>query len=297
MIKIEFKGEARRNFYIRLAVSAIGIAIVALVLAQESPAWTLFLVLLVVLLGLTEYLRIVGFSPREQVFATGVGLSLSCVAYLYPGGAFAWLGVCVLSTFSYFLFTTGRNPAQAVRRVEQTLFGAAYVGLLIFVALLKRDAGGDGARWVLLLLSVVWAQDTAIYLLWLLLGGHQDYPDLGSSLRGRAARAVRMFPLPEEISRNKSWGYLAPSFAACLLAAWIARETYLPQITGLEVCLLSAGSAVSSRFGDLCESMLKRAFGAKDSGPFLPGHGGILDRIDTLLFTAPLFYLFFRYHA
>jgi phosphatidate cytidylyltransferase len=214
-----------------------------------------------------------------------------------PEAAGGCLAPLMIVVFSWFLFREGRDPERAFRRVGEMVLGMIYIGMLVFVALLKRDGAGEGTAWVLLLLAAVWAQDTAIYLLWLALGGHQDYPDLGSSMRGRLARLVRHFPLPKEISPNKYWSYLVPGMAACLLVNWIGMRVFFPRVPGMQILLFSILVGFASRLGDFCESMLKRARGVKDSGPFFPGHGGMLDRIDTMLFAAPLYYSFFRFFA
>ncbi len=295
MTDLRLSVETLRNFWVRILVSAVAIPCVIGLIVQESPLWTHVLVLLAVFLGLIEYFRIAGFSTWDGAFGTILGTGFTMAVLRQPESVMQWLALVAVAQFSFFLFREGDHPAQAFRHTTEALFGTVYLGLLAFVGLLKSEGGGQGARWVLLLLTAVWIQDTVIYLLWLMLRGPLGYPDPESSWRGRIAKVFKSFPVNPQVSPNKAWGTLLPGLAACLLVNWLAKNFYLPQLTILQVWALSFFSALLCRFGDVCESMLKRAFGAKDSGPFFPGHGGILDRIDTLLFMAPLYYFFFRF--
>ena len=124
---------------------------------------------------------------------------------------------------------------------------------------------------MLLLISVSWVGDTAAYCIGTLLGRRRLCPHISP------AKTVE--------------GALASGVAAvgtAILFAIIA----LPRITLVQAAVLGIGVNVANQFGDLSESMLKRAFGMKDSGALLPGHGGMLDRIDSLLLAAPFLYLY-----
>ena len=109
--------------------------------------------------------------------------------------------------------------------------------------------------------------------------------DTGAYFAGRFFGRTKLF---ERISPKKTWeGAIGGLVVSSLGAAAIARATGLP-FGLLEAILLAAVLDIAGVVGDLAESMLKRAWGVKDSGWIMPGHGGILDRIDSLLFTAPL---------
>lgn len=124
----------------------------------------------------------------------------------------------------------------------------------------------QGRALVLLLLLLVWGADTGAYI--------------GGSLWGR-------HPLISRVSPKKSWeGLLAALLPAVCLAPWAA--SYL-HVANLRLLALSLIVALCSVVGDLLESMMKRVAGLKDSGHFLPGHGGLLDRLDSLLSAAPVF--------
>ena len=113
---------------------------------------------------------------------------------------------------------------------------------------------------------IIWVHDSGAYLVGVSIGRH------------------RLF---ERISPKKSWEGAIGGTLTAILAAWFIAK-YIPEISLLHWIIISVLVVVFSTFGDLTESMFKRYFGIKDSGNILPGHGGILDRFDSLLFAAPV---------
>ncbi len=156
--------------------------------------------------------------------------------------------------------------AGRARRAEALWFGlgVAYLGLACLAVLWLRQSPGQGRGVILWLLAVVWATDIAAYFAGRGLGG----PKLAPS-----------------ISPKKTWAGLAGGVAAAA-AVGAAASPWLGQAGLLALATLSAALAIVSQVGDLFESSLKRRFGAKDSSNLIPGHGGLLDRIDGLLAAA-----------
>ena len=154
-----------------------------------------------------------------------------------------------------------------------TLGAALYTGGLLGLAVPLRDRP-DGFRWVLLALSVTWAYDSAAYL--------------GGRLFGRHGFATRISP-------RKTWEGVASGLLAAI-AVTAALTPFLP-LSWWQVAPLGLAWAVAAQGGDLVESMLKRDTGHKNSGALIPGHGGMLDRIDSLLFVVPAVYAFVRLAA
>jgi phosphatidate cytidylyltransferase len=173
-----------------------------------------------------------------------------------------------------------RDPRDGLAAWMTTLFGAVYVGQLGFIARLglagpALPAGaplapiGSTSGWILLLVLGVWAFDTGAYLV------------------GRRWGRARFL---SHISPSKTYaglfgGLVAATIAVGLLLVGLGQSP-------LQALVLGPLTGLAAQAGDLAESMIKRAAHAKDSGDLLPGHGGILDRVDSFLFAAPVVTLY-----
>jgi phosphatidate cytidylyltransferase len=162
-------------------------------------------------------------------------------------------------------------PSSAV-----TTLGLIYVpvslGLLIALQS-SHTIWGEGSRWVFFLLIVVWFGDTGAYYIGRYLGKHLLAPSLS----------------PKQNDRGSLGGYWK-----CTRSA-LTKKILLPQASLLHLLLLSGVIGLVSQVGDLSESVLKRAAGIKDSSNILPGHGGMLDRIDGVLFGCPILFVYVRF--
>ena len=157
------------------------------------------------------------------------------------------------------------DVTRAPRRVGLAITGALYCGLLLS-ALIPLRGLDRGFWWIFLALTVTWANDTSAYFAGRFFGKRKLYP---------------------RISPSKTWeGFLGGALGS-IVGAVVVQHFFLDHIPVLGAVIIGAGAAVLGPLGDLSESMLKRAFGAKDSGKLMPGHGGLLDRVDALLFNAP----------
>ena len=158
---------------------------------------------------------------------------------------------------------------RSADEVGRLLLGTLYVGgLLVWVPLIRRHH--DGLDMLLLLLAATWLGDTGAYFTGRALGRHK---------------------MARRLSPKKTWegfiGGLLAAMGGAMLLAWLL----LPGFSLLQAASLGAVIDIAGVLGDLAESMLKRSFGVKDSGRIMPGHGGILDRIDSILFSAPALYV------
>ena len=179
-----------------------------------------------------------------------------------------------------FLGMRKRDPAEGFRSWTGNTFAALYPSLIAFVAGILAVAPAlapgsalanvlDGGRaWVLILVATVWTFDSFAFL--------------AGKFHGRGR-------FMNHISPKKTWsgvvGGTTAAIVVCALLVSIAGQHWLAG------ALLGLVIAISAQAGDLAESMLKRAAGAKDSGNLLPGHGGILDRVDSFLFAAPAMFI------
>jgi len=232
--------------------------------------------------GAGELIAMFGALGVAEIFgilvaaATPVAAQLVQGPQLWPAWGSAALAGAVVVLLSAFLFR--RQPVETIPpRIGAVMFSWLYIGLLISTLVgLRRAEDGHGASWVVLAFVVTWANDTFAYF------------------AGRAFGRHRML---ERISPKKTWEGFAGGAVGSIVGA-LASRWILPGLDVLSVpqaVLLGAGGAVLGPLGDFCESLVKRAAGVKDSGKLIPGHGGLLDRIDALLFVAPWVYVWAAY--
>ncbi len=209
-------------------------------------------------------------SPRTLFVDLLIGLSMPAFVALYltayaPFDSFLFIFVIVMVIFRMVmeLYCHHSNP---VRHIGMSIMSVVYVAVpLSFAALLNVMN-----PYILLLMFVmIWLNDTGAFLVGSTLGSH------------------RLF---ERLSPKKSWeGFFGGLIAA--IACGYAAKTVFPDCfqnySSMALCAIGAVVSVMSTWGDLFESMVKRTYGVKDSGNIIPGHGGVLDRIDSLLFVAP----------
>jgi len=191
----------------------------------------------------------------------GGGAIVALVIWGGAAGALAW-PAAVIAPAAYYLFRF-RELEAVGRRLAMTIFGWAYAGLLLtFMAHLKAQSG----KWVLLTLMIAWFGDTGAYFAGRFLGRKKLYP---------------------AISPGKTWAGAIGGLVGSFGAAALANLWFFPALGWGHGAVLSVVGGAIGQCGDLVESMLKRSFGVKDSGNILPGHGGVLDRVDAVLFIGP----------
>ncbi len=162
---------------------------------------------------------------------------------------------------------------QASARTAHLLTGFFY-GQIGLTALSVTRLMPDGGWWVVAALVITWGNDTMAYFAGRFLGRHKLYP---------------------AVSPNKTWEGFAGGVVGAVGFLFVQRTFFFPQLTVLDCFVLGVGGSILGPLGDLCESALKRAHGVKDSGRILPGHGGMLDRLDALIFNAPLVLLYVQF--
>ena len=229
--------------------------------------WLFTLALIGALLALHE-LYSVGRGLRPIVLGGYVGLVLTLVGVEVGGMPWMVGGLfsTVLAAFVVFGFSDARPSATAA--ISLTVLGVVWVGGGIAHVLLLRDIPIDGRLVVFTVLIAVFADDTAAYIV------------------GRAIGRHKMAP---RISPGKSWEGFVGGAAAAMAVAFFAMYDQ-GFLSNWEAVALGAAVAISSTIGDLFESAIKRDLGVKDSGRLLAGHGGVLDRVDSLLWAGPAAY-------
>lgn len=250
------------------------VAVVLALVLISSNTFTLFFILISAICSL-EFYKLVKTEDVQPQIITGLLLMLSITlplaAYFLNGASFSNLLLSVPFVILVIIAELYRKHKNPFHNIAYTIFGVIYavVPFCFFYAMAYRD-GQYSSHYPLAFLIMLWSSDTGAYLFGISLGKH------------------RLF---ERHSPKKSWEGFAGGIICSMLAAYIVNIyfTGLPLIHWLAVAVIivSAGT-----LGDLSESMLKRSLSTKDSGSFLPGHGGFLDRFDGLLLAAPLVFVY-----
>lgn len=260
---------ARTEFARRAATIAVGLPIFLLLLRAGGLPWTVLLGALAVG-GAWEWVhlsRAAGYLPAPAVVLGGTAVIFAALARRPELAGPAVIAVTAAALLAQLLPSYRR---LALANAGATVLGALYASLFVSLDLLRASA--TGYAYTLLVVTAVWVSDSAA-----MLGG----------------RAFGRHKLAPAISPGKTWegaiGGLLGAVLGGLLVGWPLR---LP----LGVVLIAAVLvAVAGLAGDLAESALKRSAGLKDTGTLLPGHGGILDRFDAMLFAAPAVYALLRW--
>jgi phosphatidate cytidylyltransferase len=254
---------AQKNLLVRIATALLGLPLVgAFIFWQDSRGFQ-GLCLVVAILALVEYtgLMMKGRPVAERAGIVLVGAGLFLALTLQPAMSIAWC-FCAVITVTLLLLPRSVDLPNAWTRLASAGFGVIYIGgLLSALPLLHAKVGPS---WVALAIAVTFGNDTGAYF---------------------TGRAIGKHKLAPAISPGKTIEGAVGGLAASLIIIFAARALFMPSLTIRDCIMIGVPAAVVGPAGDLMESLLKRAAGAKDSGRLLPGHGGILDRIDALLFV------------
>jgi phosphatidate cytidylyltransferase len=257
----------------RILTGIVAVPIVLGIVYYGPPILFLLLVASVILMGVSEYFTIIGRIGISGFSTSGIILSFLLLLSFYFNGSFMmeWGLVSSVTLFVTWFFQED-NVKVAIDQISFTLFGVLYVAGLGGYCLLIRNIE-YGGRLIIFLFFIVWFGDIVAYY-W------------GKNFGKK--------PLAPIISPNKTIEGSIAGLAGSLVAGAISGYWFLDHIAMLHCLLVALICGIIGQFGDLAESLLKRQAGIKNSGNVLPGHGGILDRIDSLLFAGPAFYCYFK---
>jgi phosphatidate cytidylyltransferase len=241
-----------------------------------SPLWFVGLSGVAILLGLHEYCSM----GRGGGMLTGTLAVLGLLIAFYTG-EHRWIPAILAGvTIVELLLSLARqrhleDHSDALPTLAIRLTGVLYLGLLggylIGVRMLESDIPALPAKLLTLFFVVIFAGDTGAYYSGRTLGRHKLAP---------------------RISPGKTWEGVAGGLAGNVLAALLAHATFFPELSVGHAIPLALLMGLLGITGDLCESMIKRGAKAKDAGKLIPGHGGLLDRLDSMLFNAPILYYY-----
>ena len=263
----------------RLATAVVAVPLLIWVLFWSTADAWFVVVLAAAAIGLVEYF---GMTTGEDdvvvgAMGTAVGTLLLPVVYFFFDEPLIVLGAFTAAALALFLTVlfSFSNIERAGYLIGVALGGLLYVPLLMSsLALLRREPGPDGAYWILLILAITWAGDTGAYFAGKSLGKHK---------------------LSQVVSPKKTWEGAIGGALASTIAAFVVVSLSPLDLPALWIVALALPAAVLGQLGDLCESLLKRSGGVKDSGRVIYGHGGILDRVDALIFAGPYAYFFYEF--
>jgi CDP-diglyceride synthetase len=218
-------------------------------------------------------------SSMTSAHEPSFGLKLLAGAVSASGAITLILAVVV--PMLYYLFRHRMTAEQlatdtgtVTKRITGTIMGIVYAGLLTtFLAILKRIDPDHGASTVLIVLIVAWVADT------------------GGYFAGRFLGKTKLYPV---VSPKKTWAGAWGGLLGSLGGLALLKVVYADWLTWFDVFAIAIPGGMLGQMGDLAESLIKRSTGVKDSGALLPGHGGILDRIDAVLFIAPYVYCYLQ---
>jgi phosphatidate cytidylyltransferase len=256
------------NFFSRLVVTVVGLPLV-LGLLWLGGWWLFGLVVAAAFVGVHEFVSTA--RPLRPLAPAVYGGVLLALVGARSGGV-AWLLAGFLTTFAlgFVLHALASTRAPTTAALGSTVLGSAWIGLGLGFVLLLRQMQTEGRLIAFTVVLTVFAADTVAYLI------------------GRVAGRHRLAP---RLSPKKTWEGLVGGVLAGVFVSFIAlydtRHHYLSVWQAIVLGLVVVAAAV---LGDLFESALKRDLEVKDTGRLLGGHGGILDRVDALLFAAPAAY-------
>ncbi|MCG3172230.1 MAG: Phosphatidate cytidylyltransferase [Myxococcota bacterium] len=266
-------------------VSALAILPIAIWLLWQGGWYFGGLAVLVTMLVSFEFFRIV-FQDGDAAFWRGVGMAATALAsaafYLMRDGEPAQMLVLFL-LFAGVSLTVLMRPqpiARAPEKLGLLFYGAFYTSFMLSrlhqMRQLEFNGENIGFGLVMFAFAASWGTDTGAYFTGKAIGKHKLYP---------------------EVSPNKTWegAFGGLAFATlCSLGFWYF---FMPSLPVIHLLVMAVLASAIGQAGDLIESLFKRACSVKDSGGIMPGHGGMLDRIDALLYCGPLIFYYVTYAA
>jgi len=239
-----------------------------------GPRWLLHLLLFVAsCICLHEFFSLTDLKLPRVLRALAFVLCFFFLALISRGLillTYAVLCFTVMSGLSFYLLSDPRMRKDAIEDTAKATLGFLYIGLpLSLLALI--DQAPRGNVWIFFLLTVIFLGDTGAFYCGRLLGKHKLYVS---------------------VSPGKTWEGAVGGFLSSVLGGIFFSQAFGLHDSVWIIGAVSGVLSIAGQFGDLAESMIKRNCGVKDSGKILPGHGGFLDRVDSLLFAIPVFYAF-----
>ena len=255
----------------RLITGVLAIPLVLGIVLYGSPLLFFGFAVAVVLVACYEYFSMISNMGVEGFPVEGAVLSFMLLLGFYLGTPLLFAALLPVILFSTWFFREN-NVKVALDPIAYTVLGVFYIAGLGGYFLLIRNLEG-GSHMIVFILLLIWAGDAAAYY------------------GGRSLGKHKLMPL---VSPNKTVEGAIANVLGTLLAAVIANFWFFQEFSLTHCLIVAFICGIIGQFGDFSESLIKRNCRVKDSGSLIPGHGGFLDRIDSLLFAAPAFYCYYQ---
>jgi phosphatidate cytidylyltransferase len=263
----------------RIKTAAFGVTVLLLLLIFGEGIGAVLVASVLSIAMLYEFTSITFSLPDEKekrFIVLGTAWLLQVMNFWMAGAEFGLVCFTFLGITAYFLFTSekynGEELKQHYRELMSTLFGLLYLAFLPTYLVAIR-VSGYGKHWILIFLFIVWANDVGAYFAGVKYGKRKLFP---------------------HISPKKTWEGAAGGLCAAVVVSILYKALVFKQLSWFGALAIPMVLSVVAPVGDLAESFLKRAFDKKDSSTILPGHGGFLDRFDSVVFSLPVMYLLTR---
>lgn len=268
--------------HIKRILTAIAIVIVLAGAIYGGPTVIAVLAAIIGVMAVYEFFYMMGQTYDYKPFnPICIWSMITCIAIIVGGNIwpnrfiFASLLTSFLVSVAITLFYYNRGTKNVVEILKDHVFATLYITLPLALGI-SVVSEPNGIAWLFFLFLAVFASDIGAFYVGSFLGKHKLCP---------------------KISPNKSVEGAIGGFALSMICTLTYQEIWMPEVSLTETLPLAFLCALAAQIGDLFESVIKRSMGVKDSGTILPGHGGVLDRIDSLLMAIPVFYVmkFFVY--
>lgn len=259
-------------------VSAIVLIPALIAVIWFSPFWLFTAIFgIVILFSVLEFYRMVAYSNRRPFIYAGLAGTAFFITGAYFGANYTGLALVLAIILVLIRMLLDTEIEKSFVNWVYTLAGMLYAGWMLSHFILLRNIDpidlDNGRNWIFIALFATFATDTVAYFVGRALGRHKMAPS---------------------ISPGKTWEGALGGFVGGLGAA-ILLAVILKVPVDWKLILLGCVIPVVAQFGDLVESMFKRGMGVKDAGRLIPGHGGILDRLDSVIFTVVVVYYYVRW--
>lgn len=272
------KKKQMKNNFTKRVLSAIVFSFILIGGTLLHPLSFFSLFFIIIILGLLEFYKLVEVAEIQPQYLTGILLSLVIFTgnYLFARGLvdFKLFLIIIPVLVTIMIFELYRNKKNPFSNIAFTIFGASYVSIpFAILSWFVFNPSFPNKFYPMLLIGffvLIWANDSGAYIVGSLIGKHKLF---------------------ERISPKKTWeGFLGGGLFS-LLAAWLISY-YVNVISLSDWLIIATLTFIFGTFGDLLESLFKRMVNVKDSGHIMPGHGGILDRFDSLIIASPMVFIY-----